>query len=111
MPDRICVLFVTGISGQTVHQQERDAHTVEGAAVTLDCSSDRAGNIDYTVWYKQEGNASPEFILSPFKIGHGKKAEKYVERFRSTMKASPRHAPLSRWGQDEFQATRHSTVL
>uniref|UniRef100_A0A3Q2XU14 Ig-like domain-containing protein n=1 Tax=Hippocampus comes TaxID=109280 RepID=A0A3Q2XU14_HIPCM len=65
----------------TVHQPERDARTVEGAAVKLDCSYDGAGNLDYILWYKQEANPSPDFILSTNQFGVGKNAEKYVERF------------------------------
>uniref|UniRef100_A0A3Q2YH87 Ig-like domain-containing protein n=1 Tax=Hippocampus comes TaxID=109280 RepID=A0A3Q2YH87_HIPCM len=114
MPDCICCLFVTGISSQTVHQPERDAHTVEGAAMKLDCSYDGAGNLDYILWYKQEANSSPEFILSRFKIGQGKK---YGERFRCSMDASARQAPLhiERVKPSDsavfYCATRHSTVL
>uniref|UniRef100_A0A3Q2XBP5 Ig-like domain-containing protein n=1 Tax=Hippocampus comes TaxID=109280 RepID=A0A3Q2XBP5_HIPCM len=90
----LCALMAAWSLGKMVHQPERDARTVEGAAVKLDCSYDGAGNLDYILWYKQEAYSSPEFILSLFKIGHGKKAKKYVDRFRSTMNASARQAPL-----------------
>uniref|UniRef100_A0A3Q2Z7E7 Ig-like domain-containing protein n=1 Tax=Hippocampus comes TaxID=109280 RepID=A0A3Q2Z7E7_HIPCM len=78
----------------TVHQPERDIHTVEGAAVTLDCSYDRAGNNDYIFWYKQEVNTLPDFILSTDRFGYDMIAEKYGERFRCIMDASARQAPL-----------------
>uniref|UniRef100_A0A3Q2ZD01 Ig-like domain-containing protein n=1 Tax=Hippocampus comes TaxID=109280 RepID=A0A3Q2ZD01_HIPCM len=94
MSDRFYCLFVTGISGQMVHQPERDVHAVEGAAVTLDCSSDSSMSGDYIFWYKQEVSSLPDFILSTSQFGQGKKGEKYGERFRSSMDATARQAPL-----------------
>uniref|UniRef100_A0A3Q2XAY0 Ig-like domain-containing protein n=1 Tax=Hippocampus comes TaxID=109280 RepID=A0A3Q2XAY0_HIPCM len=91
MSDRFCWLFVTGINSQTLHQPQRDVRTVEGAAVTLDCSSDSLADI---WWDKQEVNSLPDFILSKDQVGQGKKAKKYSERFRSRMDASARQAFL-----------------
>uniref|UniRef100_A0A3Q2YL90 Ig-like domain-containing protein n=1 Tax=Hippocampus comes TaxID=109280 RepID=A0A3Q2YL90_HIPCM len=81
-----------GISGQAVHQPERDVRTVEGAAVTLDCSYDTSTY--YIFWYKQEANGSPDFILVTDRPGSRTNAEKYRERFRCSMDASAGQAPL-----------------
>uniref|UniRef100_A0A3Q2YBJ0 Ig-like domain-containing protein n=1 Tax=Hippocampus comes TaxID=109280 RepID=A0A3Q2YBJ0_HIPCM len=78
----------------TVHQPKVDVHTVEGETVTLDCSYVTSVSNDYIFWYKQEANAAPEFILSRFKIGQGKTAGKYSDRYSCSMDASARQAPL-----------------
>uniref|UniRef100_A0A3Q2XTI7 Ig-like domain-containing protein n=1 Tax=Hippocampus comes TaxID=109280 RepID=A0A3Q2XTI7_HIPCM len=85
---RSLIRFLNSLS--TVYQHKRGVHTVEGAAVTLDCSYDSSAY--YIFWYKQEANASPDFILSTNQLG--KNAEKYGERFRCSMDASARQAPL-----------------
>uniref|UniRef100_A0A3Q2XYF6 Ig-like domain-containing protein n=1 Tax=Hippocampus comes TaxID=109280 RepID=A0A3Q2XYF6_HIPCM len=92
--DRFCCLFVTGISGQTVHQPEREVHAFEGGAVTLGCSSDSSMSRDFIFWYKQEVNSLPDFILSKDLFRSGKKGVKYSERFHCSMNASARQAPL-----------------
>uniref|UniRef100_A0A3Q3DKL0 Ig-like domain-containing protein n=1 Tax=Hippocampus comes TaxID=109280 RepID=A0A3Q3DKL0_HIPCM len=82
------------VFGQRVHQPEGDIHTVAGATVTLECRYKTLGSNDYIFWYKQEANAAPEFILSRFKLDQGKTAEKYADRYRCSMDASARQAPL-----------------
>uniref|UniRef100_A0A3Q3DY42 Ig-like domain-containing protein n=1 Tax=Hippocampus comes TaxID=109280 RepID=A0A3Q3DY42_HIPCM len=62
--------------------------------MTLSCSYDSSTSGDYIFWYKQEANAAPEFILSRFKLDQGKTAEKYSDRYRCSMDASARQAPL-----------------
>uniref|UniRef100_A0A3Q2X9N0 Ig-like domain-containing protein n=1 Tax=Hippocampus comes TaxID=109280 RepID=A0A3Q2X9N0_HIPCM len=79
---------------KTEHQPERGVHAVDGAAVTLDCSSPSSAYTDYIFWYKKEVNSLPDFILSTYQFGQVKKAEKYRERFRCSMNASARQASL-----------------
>ncbi|XP_061525744.1 uncharacterized protein LOC133398180 [Phycodurus eques] len=93
----VCVLTAAlslGNGQQTVHQPAGDVHAVEGARVTLDCSFDSTRSDDWILWYKQEVNAAPEFVLSISKIGQGKTEKKYADRFRSSMDASTTQAPL-----------------
>ncbi|XP_037098992.1 T cell receptor alpha chain MC.7.G5-like isoform X2 [Syngnathus acus] len=93
----VCVLMAAwslGSNGQTVHQPTPDVQTVEGETVTLECSYGSSASNDYIFWYKQETNAAPEFILSQFKVGHGKTEEKYEKRFHCRVNASTSQAPL-----------------
>uniref|UniRef100_A0A3Q3MT71 Ig-like domain-containing protein n=1 Tax=Labrus bergylta TaxID=56723 RepID=A0A3Q3MT71_9LABR len=63
-------------------------------AVTLGCQYNSSSSNDYLFWYKQDGNNSPKFILSRFKIGEGKTMKESVERFSSTLDSTLRSVPL-----------------
>uniref|UniRef100_A0A672HFK7 Ig-like domain-containing protein n=1 Tax=Salarias fasciatus TaxID=181472 RepID=A0A672HFK7_SALFA len=65
----------------------------EGHSVTLDCLYNTSSSSnDYLFWYKQEGNKSPKFILSRFKVGEGKTEDE--EKYSSTLDSSLRSVPL-----------------
>uniref|UniRef100_A0A8D0D2Y4 Ig-like domain-containing protein n=1 Tax=Sander lucioperca TaxID=283035 RepID=A0A8D0D2Y4_SANLU len=64
----------------------------EGEAVTLGCQYNSSSTNDYLFWYKQDGNNSPKFILSRFKVGTGVTVDK--EKFSSTLNSSLRSVPL-----------------
>ncbi|XP_030266623.1 uncharacterized protein LOC115577882, partial [Sparus aurata] len=54
-----------------VLQPEGDVTAAEGEAVTLDCQYNSSSTDYYLFWYKQDGDNSPKFILSRFKIETG----------------------------------------
>ncbi|XP_029970787.1 uncharacterized protein LOC115405360 [Salarias fasciatus] len=64
----------------------------EGHSVTLDCLYNTTSSNYYLFWYKQEGNKSPKFILSRFKVGEGKTEDE--EKYSSTLDSSLRSVPL-----------------
>uniref|UniRef100_A0A672HGB2 Ig-like domain-containing protein n=1 Tax=Salarias fasciatus TaxID=181472 RepID=A0A672HGB2_SALFA len=65
----------------------------EGHSVTLDCLYNTTSSSNYYLfWYKQEGNKSPKFILSRFKVGEGKTEDE--EKYSSTLDSSLRSVPL-----------------
>uniref|UniRef100_A0A672HG31 Ig-like domain-containing protein n=1 Tax=Salarias fasciatus TaxID=181472 RepID=A0A672HG31_SALFA len=65
----------------------------EGHSITLDCLYNTTSSSNYYLfWYKQEGNKSPKFILSRFKLGEGKTEDE--EKYSSTLDSSLRSVPL-----------------
>uniref|UniRef100_A0A3Q3IVQ0 Immunoglobulin V-set domain-containing protein n=1 Tax=Monopterus albus TaxID=43700 RepID=A0A3Q3IVQ0_MONAL len=78
-----------------VLQPRGDMTAAEGQAVTLDCLYNSSSTNDYLFWYKQDGNNSPTFILSCFKIGTGKTEDKFKERFSSTLDSTTKSVPLT----------------
>uniref|UniRef100_A0A3P9Q1T7 Ig-like domain-containing protein n=1 Tax=Poecilia reticulata TaxID=8081 RepID=A0A3P9Q1T7_POERE len=81
-------------SAQTdgVQQPERDVIAAEGGNATLNCLYNTSASNHYLYWYRLEGGSSPTFILSRFKVGEGKTAEK---RFSSSLDATARSVPLT----------------
>uniref|UniRef100_A0A3Q3ELV2 Ig-like domain-containing protein n=1 Tax=Labrus bergylta TaxID=56723 RepID=A0A3Q3ELV2_9LABR len=77
-----------------VLQPEGDVTATEGEAVTLGCQYNSSSSNEYLYWYKQDGNNSPKFILSRFKIGEGKTIKEFEERFSSTLDSTLRSVPL-----------------
>uniref|UniRef100_A0A671TYZ4 Ig-like domain-containing protein n=1 Tax=Sparus aurata TaxID=8175 RepID=A0A671TYZ4_SPAAU len=77
-----------------VLQPEGDVTAAEGEAVTLDCQYNSSSTDYYLFWYKQDGDNSPKFILSRFKIGTGNTEDGYKERFSSTLNPTLRSVPL-----------------
>ncbi|XP_038573126.1 uncharacterized protein LOC119901623, partial [Micropterus salmoides] len=77
-----------------VLQPEGDVTAAEGEPVTLGCLYNSSTTNYYLFWYKQDGNNSPTFILSRFKIGEGKTEDEYKERFSSTLDSTSRSVPL-----------------
>uniref|UniRef100_A0A3Q3EQU0 Ig-like domain-containing protein n=1 Tax=Labrus bergylta TaxID=56723 RepID=A0A3Q3EQU0_9LABR len=77
-----------------VLQPEGDVTATEGEAVTLGCQYNSSSSNDYLYWYKQDGNNSPKFILTRFKIGEGKTMKEFEERFSSTLDSTLRSVPL-----------------
>nr|XP_057934021.1 T cell receptor alpha chain MC.7.G5-like [Doryrhamphus excisus] len=93
----VCVLMAAwslGSGAQMVKQPVGDVHAEQGDAVTLGCSYQSSGANDYIFWYKQEGRAAPEFILSRFKIGQGKTESRFEKRFSCSIDAGALQAPL-----------------
>ncbi|XP_054652995.1 T cell receptor alpha chain MC.7.G5-like [Dunckerocampus dactyliophorus] len=93
----VCVLMAAwslGSGDQTVNQPVGDMHAMKGDPVTLDCSYESSGSNDYIFWYKQNGQAAPEFILSRFKIGQGKTERRFENRFSCSINATAHRAPL-----------------
>uniref|UniRef100_A0A3Q3GSQ3 Ig-like domain-containing protein n=1 Tax=Labrus bergylta TaxID=56723 RepID=A0A3Q3GSQ3_9LABR len=78
-----------------VLQPEGDVTATEGEAVTLGCQYNSSSSNEYLYWYKQDGNNSPKFILSRFKIGEGKTMKEFEERFSSTLDSTLRSVPLT----------------
>uniref|UniRef100_A0A8C3G3L1 Ig-like domain-containing protein n=1 Tax=Cyclopterus lumpus TaxID=8103 RepID=A0A8C3G3L1_CYCLU len=66
--------------------------STEGEAVTLGCQYNSSSSNHYLFWYKQDGNNSPKFILSRFKVGSGETEDE--ERFSSTLDSTLRSVPL-----------------
>uniref|UniRef100_A0A8C4DK73 Ig-like domain-containing protein n=1 Tax=Dicentrarchus labrax TaxID=13489 RepID=A0A8C4DK73_DICLA len=94
---------VTSWTGYSLHllaqrdnvlQPKGDVTATEGEEVTLDCQYNSSSSNDYLFWYKQDGNNSPKFILSRFKIGTGKTEDVFRERFSSTLDSTSRSVPL-----------------
>uniref|UniRef100_A0A3Q3EDX9 Immunoglobulin V-set domain-containing protein n=1 Tax=Labrus bergylta TaxID=56723 RepID=A0A3Q3EDX9_9LABR len=77
-----------------VLQPEGDVTATEGEAVTLGCQYNSSSSNYYLYWYKQDGNNSPKFIMSRFKIGEGKTMKEFEERFSSTLDSTLRSVPL-----------------
>uniref|UniRef100_A0A3P8QN86 Ig-like domain-containing protein n=1 Tax=Astatotilapia calliptera TaxID=8154 RepID=A0A3P8QN86_ASTCA len=64
-----------------------------GGTVTLHCLYNTSSLSNYYLyWYKQDGNNSPKFILSRFKVGEEK--NEAGDRFSSTLDSSIRSVPL-----------------
>uniref|UniRef100_A0A3Q3LNT8 Ig-like domain-containing protein n=1 Tax=Mastacembelus armatus TaxID=205130 RepID=A0A3Q3LNT8_9TELE len=62
--------------------------------LTLGCLYNSSSTNDYLYWYKQDGNNSPTFILSRYKLDEGNTPDEYRERFSSTLDSTSRSAPL-----------------
>uniref|UniRef100_A0A671U0U9 Ig-like domain-containing protein n=1 Tax=Sparus aurata TaxID=8175 RepID=A0A671U0U9_SPAAU len=77
-----------------VLQPEGDVTAAEGEAVTLDCQYNSSSSNDYLFWYKQDGDNSPQFILSRPQFGTGNTEKEYEERFSSTLNPTLRSVPL-----------------
>uniref|UniRef100_A0A3Q3MYL8 Ig-like domain-containing protein n=1 Tax=Mastacembelus armatus TaxID=205130 RepID=A0A3Q3MYL8_9TELE len=77
-----------------VLQPEGDETATEGEAVTLGCLYNSSSTSPTLYWYKQDGNNSPTFILSRFKIGTGETKDLFKDRFSSTLDSKSRSVPL-----------------
>ncbi|XP_038573133.1 uncharacterized protein LOC119901630, partial [Micropterus salmoides] len=77
-----------------VLQPEGDVTAAEGETVTLGCTFETSGTNPTLFWYKQDGNNSPEFILSRVQRDEGKTADEYKERFSSTLDSTSKSVPL-----------------
>uniref|UniRef100_A0A669BAE6 Ig-like domain-containing protein n=1 Tax=Oreochromis niloticus TaxID=8128 RepID=A0A669BAE6_ORENI len=75
-----------------VLQAKGEETAAAGGTVTLGCLYNTSSSNHYLYWYKQDGNNSPKFILSRFKVGEGK--TEAGDRFSSTLDSSIRSAPL-----------------
>uniref|UniRef100_A0A8D0AL91 Ig-like domain-containing protein n=1 Tax=Sander lucioperca TaxID=283035 RepID=A0A8D0AL91_SANLU len=91
--DSVCCCFTEcRAQKDNVLQPKGDVTATEGEAVTLGCQYNSSSTNDYLFWYKQDGNNSPKFILSRFKVGTGKTVDE--EKFSSTLNSSLRSVPL-----------------
>ncbi|XP_054652936.1 T cell receptor alpha chain MC.7.G5-like [Dunckerocampus dactyliophorus] len=93
----VCVLMVAwslGSGAQTVNQPTVDMHVVKSNVVMLDCSYEGTSATSYIFWYKKNGQAAPEFILSRFVSGQEKTVSSFDKRFSCSMNASAQRAPL-----------------
>uniref|UniRef100_A0A3P8QLD6 Ig-like domain-containing protein n=1 Tax=Astatotilapia calliptera TaxID=8154 RepID=A0A3P8QLD6_ASTCA len=75
-----------------VLQAKGEETAAAGGTVTLGCQYNSSSSNHYLYWYKQDGNNSPKFILSRFKVGEGK--NEAGDRFSSTLDSSIRSVPL-----------------
>uniref|UniRef100_A0AAZ1XUH6 Ig-like domain-containing protein n=1 Tax=Oreochromis aureus TaxID=47969 RepID=A0AAZ1XUH6_OREAU len=75
-----------------VLQAKGEETAAAGGTVTLHCLYNSISSGNYLFWYKQDGNNSPKFILSRFKVGEGK--TEAGDRFSSTLDSSIRSVPL-----------------
>uniref|UniRef100_A0A3P9D949 Ig-like domain-containing protein n=1 Tax=Maylandia zebra TaxID=106582 RepID=A0A3P9D949_9CICH len=75
-----------------VLQAKGEETAAAGGTVTLHCLYNSSTTTNYLFWYKQDGNNSPKFILSRFKVGEGK--NEAGDRFSSTLDSSIRSVPL-----------------
>ncbi|CAI5677086.1 unnamed protein product [Oreochromis niloticus] len=76
-----------------VLQAKGEETAAAGGTVTLGCLYNSSSSSNhYLYWYKQDGNNSPKFILSRFKVGEGK--TEAGDRFSSTLDSSIRSVPL-----------------
>uniref|UniRef100_A0AAZ1XDG6 Ig-like domain-containing protein n=1 Tax=Oreochromis aureus TaxID=47969 RepID=A0AAZ1XDG6_OREAU len=73
-------------------QSKGEETAAAGGTVTLHCLYNTSSSNHYLYWYKQDGNNSPKFILSRFKVGEGK--TEAGDRFSSTLDSSIRSVPL-----------------
>uniref|UniRef100_A0A3Q3EBP0 Ig-like domain-containing protein n=1 Tax=Labrus bergylta TaxID=56723 RepID=A0A3Q3EBP0_9LABR len=87
-------IILAALLFDNVLQPEGDVTATEGEAVTLGCQYNSSSSNEYLYWYKQDGNNSPEFILSRFKNGEGKTTKEFEERFSSTLDSTLRSVPL-----------------
>uniref|UniRef100_A0A665V3Z4 Ig-like domain-containing protein n=1 Tax=Echeneis naucrates TaxID=173247 RepID=A0A665V3Z4_ECHNA len=77
-----------------VVQPQGDVTAAEGEAVTLHCGYNSSRNGPSLYWYRQDGNQSPKFILSRFKLDEGNTEEHFKERFSSSLNSDLRSVPL-----------------
>uniref|UniRef100_A0A8C4GYG5 Ig-like domain-containing protein n=1 Tax=Dicentrarchus labrax TaxID=13489 RepID=A0A8C4GYG5_DICLA len=78
-----------------VNQPPEDVIATEGETVTLGCTFETSvSTTAYLFWYKQDGNNSPKFILSRIQRDEGNTAEKFKERFSSTLNSTLKSVPL-----------------
>uniref|UniRef100_A0A3Q3LL18 Ig-like domain-containing protein n=1 Tax=Mastacembelus armatus TaxID=205130 RepID=A0A3Q3LL18_9TELE len=82
------------LSGDTISPVEDEVTAREGESVKLTCRYRTAATGPTLYWYKQDGNNSPTFILSRFKIGTGETKDLFKERFSSTLDSTSRSVPL-----------------
>ncbi|KAL3989146.1 hypothetical protein ACER0C_013464 [Sarotherodon galilaeus] len=75
-----------------VLQAKGEETAAAGGTVTLGCLYNTSSSNHYLYWYKQDGNNSPKFILSRFKVGEGK--TEAGDRFSSTLDSNIRSVPL-----------------
>uniref|UniRef100_A0A669CPU3 Ig-like domain-containing protein n=1 Tax=Oreochromis niloticus TaxID=8128 RepID=A0A669CPU3_ORENI len=76
-----------------VLQAKGEETAAAGGTVTLGCLYNVSITTNYYLfWYKQDGNNSPKFLLSRFKVGEGK--TEAGDRFSSTLDSSNRSVPL-----------------
>ncbi|XP_068196975.1 T cell receptor alpha chain MC.7.G5-like, partial [Antennarius striatus] len=90
----LAALFFECKGEDKVIQTTGDVIAPEGASVTLDCkyfSSDTRPNL---LWYKQDGNNGPKFMLSRYKLDEGNTEAEFRERFSSRLNSSSRSVPL-----------------
>uniref|UniRef100_A0A8C9Z428 Ig-like domain-containing protein n=1 Tax=Sander lucioperca TaxID=283035 RepID=A0A8C9Z428_SANLU len=70
---------------QQVIQPTGDVITTEGETVTLDCTFETTASYSYLLWYKQEVNGFPKFMLQIY--SGAKDAENFQkERIYATLK-------------------------
>ncbi|XP_044075084.1 uncharacterized protein LOC122886671 [Siniperca chuatsi] len=66
----------------------------DGDTVTLGCTFDNSDPGPTLFWYKQDGDNSPKFILSRFKLDQGNTPDEFKERFSSTLDSTLKSVPL-----------------
>ncbi|XP_068196973.1 uncharacterized protein [Antennarius striatus] len=77
-----------------VIQTTGDVIAPEGGSVTLDCKYFTSTSGPNLLWYKQDGNNGPKFMLSRYKLDEGNTEAEFRERFSSRLNSSSRSVPL-----------------
>ncbi|XP_061767110.1 uncharacterized protein LOC133559395 [Nerophis ophidion] len=93
----VCVLMAAwslGCGSQTVHQPAENVYAMKGGSVTLDCSYENSGGNDYILWYKQDGQVAPKFIMSLSIRSQGKTESSFEKRFSCSINDTAKRAPL-----------------
>ncbi|XP_042371978.1 T cell receptor alpha variable 18 [Plectropomus leopardus] len=88
------VSFECRAQKDNVLQPDGDVTAAEGEAGTLGCHYNSTSTNINLLWYKQDGNNSPKFILSRYKLDEGNTPDESRERFSSTLNSTFRSAPL-----------------
>uniref|UniRef100_A0A665V410 Ig-like domain-containing protein n=1 Tax=Echeneis naucrates TaxID=173247 RepID=A0A665V410_ECHNA len=89
-----CAVRPVEAQKDNVVQPQGDVTAAEGEAVTLHCGYNSSSTGPYLYWYRQDGNQSPKFILSRFKLDEGNTEEHFKERFSSSLNSDLRSVPL-----------------
>uniref|UniRef100_A0AAQ5WY46 Ig-like domain-containing protein n=1 Tax=Amphiprion ocellaris TaxID=80972 RepID=A0AAQ5WY46_AMPOC len=87
-------LYQSTAQKDNVLQPKGGVSSAEGEAATLDCLYNSTSPNPYLYWYKQDGNNSPEFILSRVRLDEGNTADDHKKRFSSTLNSTFRSVPL-----------------
>ena len=79
-----------------VDQTDGDLSAFEGDGVTIACSYKTSANSASLLWYKQQANGFPEFMLITHAYNReAQKEEMFKERFHSKVNTASKTVPLT----------------
>ena len=79
-----------------VDQTDGDLSAFEGDGVTIACSYKTSANSASLLWYKQQANGFPEFMLITHAYNREtQKEEMFKERFQSKVNTASKTVPLT----------------
>ncbi|XP_068196948.1 uncharacterized protein [Antennarius striatus] len=90
----LAALFFECKGEDKVIQTTGDVIAPEGGSVTLDCKYFTSFSGPNLLWYKQDGNNGPKFMLSRYKLDEGNTEAEFRERFSSRLNSSSKSVPL-----------------